>query len=78
MLKALQSIFDYNVMSFGNGAMGAINGVRPDGTNDITSPQSEEFWVGITYSVGALMLYEVSIDCKQTCQLHVSLVITWI
>ena len=41
--------------------MGAINGMRPNGQKDMTSPQSEEFWTGVTYSLGALMLMEVLI-----------------
>ena len=39
--------------------MGAINGTRPDGNMDLTSPQSEEFWTGVTYALGATMIQEV-------------------
>ena len=45
--------------------MGAINGMRPNGQKDMTSPQSEEFWTGVTYSLGALMLMEVMNFLKQ-------------
>ena len=47
-------------MPFEGGTMGAINGMRPDGTKDYSSVQSEEFWTGVTYSLGALMMQEVS------------------
>ena len=57
--SALQCIFDNNVMKFGNGNMGAINGTRPDGKKDISSCQSEEFWVGVTYGLAASMIQEV-------------------
>ena len=57
--SALQCIFDNNVMKFGNGNMGAINGTRPDGKKDISSCQSEEFWVGVTYGLAAQMIQEV-------------------
>ena len=59
MRKTLESIFKHNVLPFDGGKMGAINGMRPDGRKDLTSPQSEEFWTGVTYSLGALMFQEV-------------------
>ena len=40
--------------------MGAVNGARPDGSIDITSIQSEEFWTGVTYSVAAVMIHQVT------------------
>jgi len=40
--------------------MGAINGMRPDGSKDVTSPQSDEFWTGVTYAVAAEMIQEVN------------------
>ena len=39
--------------------MGAINGMRPDGRKDLTSVQSDEFWTGVTYGLGATMIQEV-------------------
>ena len=39
--------------------MGAINGMKPSGHKDLSSCQSEEFWTGVTYSVGATMIQEV-------------------
>ena len=64
--KSLESIHRYCVLPFDDGRMGAINGMRPDGTKDMTSPQSEEFWTGVTYSLGALMLMEVKNVEKET------------
>lgn len=46
-------------MMFEGGNMGAINGTRPDGSKDISSCQSEEFWVGVTYGLAANMIQEV-------------------
>lgn len=57
--KSLESVFELNVMPYDGGTMGAINGARPDGSKDITSCQSDEFWSGVTYSLAALMLHEV-------------------
>jgi non-lysosomal glucosylceramidase len=54
--KALKTIFDLNVMKFGNGEMGAVNGIAPDGTLLKTNEQVEEVWIGTTFSVAALML----------------------
>ena len=36
--------------------MGAVNGVRPDGSVDRSSEQSPEVWVGTTYALAAFML----------------------
>jgi non-lysosomal glucosylceramidase len=55
-LSALKKIFDYNVMKFGNGEMGAVNGMSPDGTIIKTNEQVQEVWTGTAYSVAALML----------------------
>jgi non-lysosomal glucosylceramidase len=46
-------------MKYANGKGGAVNGMRPDGTVDITSMQSEEMWVGITAGLASLMIFEV-------------------
>lgn len=56
--RALETIFAYNVENFEDGAMGAVNGMRPDGRVDGTSLQSQEVWTGVTYSVAAAMLQE--------------------
>lgn len=53
---ALRSIYNNNVMKYGNGNMGAINGTKPDGSKDLSSPQSEEFWTGVTYALAANMI----------------------
>jgi uncharacterized protein (DUF608 family) len=47
-------------MKYGDGKMGSVNGMRPDGNVDITSMQSEEMWIGITASLASLMIYEVT------------------
>ena len=36
--------------------MGAVNGMRPDGTVDRSSEQSAEVWVGTTYALAAFMI----------------------
>jgi non-lysosomal glucosylceramidase len=54
--KALKKIFDFNVMKFAKGEMGAINGIAADGTMMTTNEQVKEVWIGTTFSVAALML----------------------
>jgi len=54
--SALQKVFDFNVMQFENGEMGAVNGMRPDGRVDTSSEQSQEVWTGVTYAVAAAMI----------------------
>ena len=56
--SALQTVFDLNVMHFGQGILGAVNGMRPDGQVDRLSMQSQEVWPGVTYAVAAAMLHE--------------------
>ena len=54
--KALKKIYDFNVMKFANGEMGAINGIDPDGKLITTNEQVQEVWTGTTFSLAALML----------------------
>jgi non-lysosomal glucosylceramidase len=57
--SCLETIFEYNVMKYGEGQRGAVNGMRPNGKIDITSMQSEEMWIGVTDSLASLMIFEV-------------------
>ena len=52
----LAKIFEKNVMGIQGGSIGAMNGVRPDGSIDRTSLQSQEVWSGSTYALAALMI----------------------
>ncbi|VDP34922.1 unnamed protein product [Soboliphyme baturini] len=61
VMKSLQKIFSLNVCSFKNGTMGAVNGMMPDGNVDLTSLQSQEMWIGVTYFLAALMIRQVLI-----------------
>ena len=54
--RALQHVFAFNVRRFQGGTMGAVNGMRPDGTVDDASDQSQEVWPGVTYAVAAHLL----------------------
>lgn len=56
--SALATVLDYNVMRVKGGAIGAVNGMRPDGTVDASSTQSKEVWPGVTYAVAAAMVHE--------------------
>lgn len=53
---ALRTIHRLNVLGFAEGSMGAVNGMRPDGTVDTSSEQSQEVWVGTTYALAAFMI----------------------
>jgi non-lysosomal glucosylceramidase len=44
------------VCGFAGGRMGAVNGVRPDGSVDASSEQSAEVWAGTTYALAAFMI----------------------
>ena len=54
--SVLKKVYNYNVLRFGGGEMGAVNGMRPDGTVDRSSNQAAEVWTGVTYALAAFML----------------------
>ncbi|MFZ0320080.1 MAG: non-lysosomal glucosylceramidase [Candidatus Sulfotelmatobacter sp.] len=56
--KALKKVFDFNVMKFGKGDMGAVSGMAADGSiiEKKDNEQVAEVWTGATFSVAALML----------------------
>jgi non-lysosomal glucosylceramidase len=56
--SALRKIFDFNVMKFADGSMGAVNGIAPDGSLVKTNEQVQEVWTGTTLGLAALMLGE--------------------
>ncbi len=53
--SALQKIYDFNVLKFGNGEMGAANGMAPDGSI-LTNDEAKEVWVGTTEGYAALLM----------------------
>jgi non-lysosomal glucosylceramidase len=55
----LDTIYEMNVMKFGEGKLGAVNGMTKSGQLEITSMQSEEVWTGVTYSLSSTMIMEV-------------------
>ncbi|XP_044490658.1 non-lysosomal glucosylceramidase-like [Mangifera indica] len=60
--SALKKIFNYNVLKIMDGKRGAVNGMLPDGTIDMTTLQSREVWSGVTYAVAATMIHEDLVD----------------
>jgi non-lysosomal glucosylceramidase len=57
-LSALKRVYDYNVMLFGNGQIGAANGMGPSGELLDQNPQVTEVWTGTTFGVASHMLSE--------------------
>jgi non-lysosomal glucosylceramidase len=55
-LASLRTIHALNVVAYGDGLWGAVNGMRLDGTVDDSSEQSAEVWVGTTYALAAFMI----------------------
>lgn len=49
-------------MKVKGGKRGAVNGMLPDGTVDMSSMQSREIWSGVTYALAATMIQENMID----------------
>ena len=56
--SALQHVFDFNVMKFQKGEMGAVNGMGPEGQILQDNQQVQEVWAGTTFSVASHMLLE--------------------
>ena len=56
--SALQHVFDFNVMKFQNGTMGAVNGIAANGDILHENEQVEEVWTGTTFGVASHMLSE--------------------
>jgi non-lysosomal glucosylceramidase len=56
--SALKKIYNFNVLKFANGSMGAVNGIAPDGLLVTTNEQVQEVWVGTTFGLAALFLGE--------------------
>jgi non-lysosomal glucosylceramidase len=56
--SALKKIYDFNVMKFANGEMGAVNGIAPDGSliQQKGNQQVAEVWGGTTFGLAGLML----------------------
>lgn len=59
VLSALKTVFQNNVMWFGNGYMGAVNGFTTNGEIDVNTIQSEEAWTGVTFALASTMIHEV-------------------
>jgi non-lysosomal glucosylceramidase len=55
-ISSLKKIYNFNVMKFADGSMGAVNGIAPDGSLVKTNEQVEEVWTGTTFGLAALML----------------------
>jgi len=56
--KTAKKIYDFNVMKFEDGNLGAVNGMAPDGSLVTTNEQVQEVWTGTTFGAAALMLTE--------------------
>jgi hypothetical protein len=62
-LSCFRTIYKLNVIKFGQGErlMGAVNGMRPDGSIDRCCLQSREVWTGTTYALASAMLLEAGV-----------------
>lgn len=57
--SVLKTIFQNNVMAFGDGKLGAVNGMTRAGRLETFSMQSEEIWTGVTYALASTLIMEV-------------------
>jgi non-lysosomal glucosylceramidase len=57
-VSAMKKVFDFNVMKYANGEMGALNGMGADGSILKDNEQIQEVWTGTTFAAAAEMLAE--------------------
>lgn len=57
-LSALKHVYNYNVKLFGNGQIGAVNGIAPNGELLDQNEQVTEVWTGSTFGLASDMLSE--------------------
>lgn len=57
-VSALKKIFEFNVMKYANGEMGALNGMGADGSVLKDNEQIQEVWTGTTFGLASEMLAE--------------------
>ncbi|KAE8022276.1 hypothetical protein FH972_008088 [Carpinus fangiana] len=60
--RALEKVYNFNVLKVKGGMRGAVNGMLPDGRVDTSAMQSREIWAGVTYSVAAAMIQEEMVE----------------
>ncbi|CAH04764.1 Non-lysosomal glucosylceramidase [Caenorhabditis elegans] len=60
--SALDTIYRLNVCKFGNGRMGAVNGMKPSGVVDREYIQADEMWTGVTYAVASLLIQQGEVE----------------
>ncbi|KAL0422211.1 UNVERIFIED_CONTAM: Non-lysosomal glucosylceramidase [Sesamum latifolium] len=60
--KALEKVYNFNVLKVKNGRVGAANGMLPNGEPDMCTLQSREIWSGVTYAVAAGMIHENMVE----------------
>lgn len=73
--KALDKVYNFNVLKVKEGKMGAINGMLPNGEPDMSCMESREVWSGVTYAVSAGMIHEGMVEmgfktasgCHEVC-----------
>lgn len=57
-LSALKRIYAVNVLLFGNGEIGAANGMKSNGAPLSQNPQANEVWTGTTFALASQMISE--------------------
>jgi len=75
VLSALDTIYSLNVLRFGGGRLGAVNGMSPDGAIDYSHIQSDEMWVGTSYALASFFVrrgeiakgMEIAMGCYDAC-----------
>ncbi len=57
-ISAMKKVYEFNVLKFGGGDMGAANGMAADGSILQDNEQGSEVWAGTSFGFAALLLSE--------------------
>uniref|UniRef100_A0A915PQZ1 Non-lysosomal glucosylceramidase n=1 Tax=Setaria digitata TaxID=48799 RepID=A0A915PQZ1_9BILA len=60
--SALDKIYNLNVLNFASGRLGAVNGMKKDGTVERQRLQADEMWIGVTYALAASFMQQGDIQ----------------
>ena len=50
------TLYSLNVCRFGEGQLGAVNGMSPSGEVDFSHIQSDEMWIGTSYALASFFV----------------------
>ncbi|EJW77369.1 hypothetical protein WUBG_11725, partial [Wuchereria bancrofti] len=79
--SALNQIYSSNILNFAGGRLGAVNGMRKDGTVGRRHLQADEMWVGVTYALQhhlySRVIFNVVLILRGVVTMHATIVLVY-